>query len=76
MDTSKITKASDHKVYFMLVRFTGVEVEETHRIEKREGYVEGCDESSLSSDSYGENNTRYDDRNNKDIFLNNMSYYV
>ena len=53
-DMAQRVRNSDHKVYFMLVRLTGVEVEGERRIEKRIRCVQDCDNSSLSSVEYGE----------------------
>ena len=44
----KCTTSSDHKVYFMILRFTGVEVEEEDKVDKRSRCVQDCDDSSLS----------------------------
>ena len=70
---AKIVRNSDDKVYFMIVRLTGVQVEGERSIEKRTMCVQDCDDSSLSSVEDGENKNRYDDHINTEVYMNSMS---
>ena len=75
-DMAQSVRNSDHKVYVMLVRLTGVEVEGERRIEKTTRCVQDCDDSSLSSVEDGENKNRYDDHINTEVYMNSMSQSV
>ena len=75
-DMAQSVRNSDHKVYFMIVRLTGVEVEGERRIEKRTRCVQDCDDSSLSSVEDGQNKNRYDDHINTEVYMNSMSQSV
>ena len=75
-DMAQSVRNSDHKVYVMLVRLTGVEVEGERRIEKTTRCVQDCDDSSLSSVEDGEIQDRYDDHINTEVYMNSMSQSV
>ena len=70
-------KTSDHKVYFVILRFTGIEVAAQDKLDKRGRCIEDCDESSLSdSDSAGEVSYKpavHSDLLNKELYMENMS---
>ena len=70
---AKHTTSCDHKVYFMVLRFTGVEVEEEDNLDKRTRCIEDCDESSLSSDNYQDhiNRNEYHDSQSTSFYTPN-----
>ena len=73
------TRSIDHKIYFMILRFTGVEVEGEDRFEKRGRCVQDCDDSSLSNSlapAHNEKKMNYDDHLNKTLYLEGMSKSV
>ena len=71
----------DHKAYFMIFRFTGVEVEVDNYLDKRSRCIQDCDEnSSLScSDddvSVKKKKVNYEDHINRDLYFEAMASSV
>ena len=71
-DVAQSVRNSDHKVYFMLLRFTGVEVEGEKRTEKRTKCVQDCDDSSLSSIEYVGLQYNYDEHVDTEVCMHNI----
>ena len=73
-------KTTDHKTYFMILRFTGVEIHEEDRHDKKSRCVQDCDDDS--SQSFVEYSSslkhNYKDKLNKDDYYEHLkrSVYV
>ena len=51
-EMARNTKSSEHKIYFMILRFTGTEVFQEGKIDKYTRCVEDCDDWSISGSDY------------------------
>ena len=72
-DMAKSTTSVDHKVYFMILRFTGTEIEEEDMIDKRVRCVQDCDDSS---DEDYDRTQKYKDHLSKDLYFEELSSSV
>ena len=73
-EMAKNITSVDHKAYFMVLRFTGVEIEGEDYLDKRSRCIQDCDEnSSLSCSDDGiiakPEKEDYADHINRDLYL-------